>query len=54
MQTRVDLNLTTIPTSVDPEVFHNHHHYDVGIPTKTLFVKHPDRPLNKETVITMD
>ena len=34
MQTRVDLNLTTIPTAVDPDSFHNHHHYDFGIAKK--------------------
>jgi hypothetical protein len=31
MQTRVDLNLSTIPTAMNPDAFHSHHHYDVGV-----------------------
>ena len=54
MQTRVDLNLTTIPTAVDPDAFHSHHHYDVGIPIKTRFVRHPDVPIHEHNMKTME
>jgi hypothetical protein len=50
----VDLNLTTIPTAVDPDAFHSHHHYDVGIPIKTRFVRHPDVPIHEHNMKTME